>query len=113
MADDFGELEQVVLDRIEQERRNRIGDMICLVDPADGTLKMYSRAEIHTKIAARNVGRPYAVTFEPRLCREVALPPRRDALAVFGKILIASAAMIGGMAGFAYTIARVISWFGL
>lgn len=80
-------------------------DRICLVDPVDGALKMYSRAEIRARVRPCALGgfddaNGYAGTFEQPLRREVEVKGTRvrSLTGVVGQALIAGALVIGGWA---------------
>ena len=154
MPDDFGDLEQEIMARIEEDRQERqrraqralgalikiteyeltpaereglstggvrippspADDAIGLVDPRDGTLRMYSRAEIRAKVRARAPGQAsfdcangYAGTFDrSQLRREVDLPRRLPPVAGLGRVVLASAATVMAVPTIGYLCAIVI-----
>lgn len=152
MPDDFGELEQEIMERVSAEervtrlRRWFAADMACdqpasspiqiialeltpeqraglstdgvrippddrigLVDPADGTLKMYSRTEIRAKVKPRPPGvsyddaNGYAGTFERPLRQEVVTVARSRK---FSTWVVGLAASIGFVHALLYWISR-------
>lgn len=84
-------------------------DRIGLVDPADGTLKMYSRAEIRAKVKPRPPGvsyddaNGYAGTFERPLRQEVVTVARSRK---FSTWVVGLAASIGFVHALLYWISR-------